>query len=132
MSEKPTGERVFVFGSNLAGVHGAGSAKAAATKHGAKRGVGSGRTGNAYAIPTKATWRSPALPLDMIAAHIREFIRYVGRHPEITFDVVRVGCGLAGYEDSQIAPLFANAPRNVYLPFGWREFTSTPPQDTPS
>jgi hypothetical protein len=118
-------ERIFVFGSNLAGVHGAGSAKAAAQKHGAKRGVGVGPTGNAYAIPTKATWRSKALTLMEIQTYVWDFIVYARQHPSLTFDVVRIGCGLAGYEDAQIAPLFKGAPDNVNLPFGWRELPAS-------
>lgn len=113
--------RIFVFGSNLAGIHGAGSARAAAEKHGARKGVGIGRTGNAYAIPTKATWRSPALPLDTIGQHVSEFLLYARLYHDLEFDVVRVGCGLAGYDDHQMAPLFRGAPQNAVLPFGWRE-----------
>ena len=115
-----TPRRIFVFGSNLGGIHGKGSAKEAAAKHGAERGVGVGPTGNAYAIPTKATWRGPVLPLEEINDHVDEFLVYAANRRGLTFDVVRVGCGLAGYSDEQIAPLFADAPDNVVLPFGWR------------
>jgi hypothetical protein len=114
-------QRIFVFGSNLAGVHGKGSAKAAATLHGAERGIGVGRTGNAYAIPTKASWRQGAMSLASIGVYVDGFIEYATAHPELTFDVVRIGCGLAGYEDADVAPLFRGAPENVVLPFGWRE-----------
>ena len=116
--------RIFVFGSNLAGVHGAGSAKAAYKLHGARKGVGEGRTGNAYAIPTKATWRDKAMPLAEIVLYVKDFIGYATAHPELTFDVVRIGCGLAGYEDAQIAPMFIGAPDNVNLPFGWRDIAA--------
>lgn len=121
--------RIFVFGANLAGVHGAGSAMAAVQRHGAKHGVGAGRTGNAYAIPTKETWRSPALPLVRIAGYVQDFLRYADANPDLTFDVVRIGCGLAGYVDHQIAPLFRAAPENVVLPFGWRDLAAAPTED---
>lgn len=112
--------RIFVFGSNLAGRHGAGSAKAAWQNHGAQSGVGHGRTGNAYAIPTKDR-HLKVLPLPEIAAYVDVFIGYAKAHPELVFDVVRIGCGLAGYYDIQIAPMFRESPKNVNLPEGWRD-----------
>lgn len=109
---------IFVFGSNLAGRHGKGAALHARHEHGAVQGVGVGRTGNAYAIPTKdAALRT--LPLSEISAYVLEFLRYAKAHPELPFQVTRVGCGLAGYTDSQIAPMFAGAPENCELPEGW-------------
>lgn len=125
-------KHVFVFGSNLAGIHGAGSARAAAEKHGAKRGVGYGPTGDAFAIPTKRHWRSPAMPLEEIAPYVARFVGYAAANPSVAFDVVRIGCGLAGYTDEQIAPMFAGAPDNVKLPFGWREIIAgvLPSNDT--
>lgn len=112
---------VFVFGSNLAGRHGKGAALAARLHHGAVYGVGVGRTGNAYAIPTKDE-HLKTLPLDVIEAHVRDFIEYVVMHPELEFQVTRVGCGLAGYTDEQIAPMFHGhtLPSNAHLPEGWR------------
>jgi len=119
--------RVFVFGSNLAGIHGAGSAKHARNVHGAEPGVGSGPTGNSYAIPTKD--RSlHTLPLDEIARFVSEFLEYAARRPERQFDVVAIGCGLAGYTPKQIAPMFANCPDNVHLS---QEFTSYEQEPTP-
>ncbi len=112
--------RIFVFGSNLAGLHGAGSARAAAEFHGAAYGVGVGRTGNAYAIPTKDEAVRFSLPLPVIAGHVRTFLAYATAHPELTFDVVKIGCGLAGFTELEMAPLFAGAPANVNLPSGWR------------
>lgn len=109
---------VFVFGSNLAGRHGAGSAYAAWRHHGAQKGIGVGRTGNAYAIPTKDR-RLQTLPLEDIALYVSEFIRYAAGHPELKFHVVKIGCGLAGYKEQQIAPMFRGAPDNVVLPEGW-------------
>jgi hypothetical protein len=106
---------IFVFGSNLAGRHGAGSAKHANRYYGAERGVGEGRTGNAYAIPTKDA-ALKTLPLERIALHVAKFKGYAALHPELTFKLVAIGCGLAGYTPEQIAPMFANAPANVIKP----------------
>lgn len=111
-------ERVFVFGSNLAGRHGKGAALFARHRRGAKLGVGKGRTGNAYAIPTKDRKLNP-LPLYEIAQHVAEFIRYARQHPEEEFLVTRIGCGHAGYLDRDIAPMFSDAPKNCLLPNGW-------------
>ena len=111
---------IFVFGSNLAGRHGKGAALAARLEHGAHYGVGVGRTGNAYAIPTKDMDLKP-LPRGRIAYYVDSFLEYARRHPALSFQVTRVGCGLAGYHDHDIAPLFAGAPANCRLPEGWRE-----------
>lgn len=108
---------IFVFGSNLAGIHGAGSAKEAHRNWGAEWGVGVGRTGRAYAIPTKPAPYQPSLAVEMIAKHVLDFIAYAKEHPELTFHCVRIGCGKAGYTDKQMAPLFREAPPNVKLPF---------------
>lgn len=110
---------VFVFGSNEAGRHGAGSAKAALDEWGAKYGVGIGRQGNSYAIPTKDE-NIESLPLDVIQTYVDSFIQYAERHPTITFQVVKIGCGLAGFTEDEIRPMFAKAPMNCVLPIGWR------------
>lgn len=112
--------RIFVFGSNLAGRHGKGAALAARLEYGAVPGVGMGRTGNAYAIPTK-DWHLQPLPLTAIAIHVARFIDYAKEHPELVFEVTRIGCGLAGYADDQMAPLFREAPENCELPPRWRQ-----------
>lgn len=108
-------KRIFVFGSNLAGRHGAGSAKAAREIHGAKYGVGVGPTGNAYALPTKDA-NLKILPLSTIEKYVTDFIIYARQNPQLAFDVVAIGCGLAGFKPSQIAPMFKFSPANVYLP----------------
>ena len=110
---------VFVFGSNLAGRHGAGAARDARLEWEAKTGVGVGRTGWAYAIPTKDE-KVRTLPLERIKPYVEEFMRYATEHPELKFLVTRIGCGLAGYVDAQIAPMFASAPQNCDLPQEWR------------
>lgn len=110
---------IFVFGSNIAGRHGAGSAKEAMRNWGAIYGQGVGRQGDAYAIPTKDKALKP-LSLHDIQIHVDNFIEYAKTCPDDNFHVVRVGCGLAGYSDDDIAPLFKDAPANCDLPDGWR------------
>lgn len=114
-------ERYFVFGSNLAGIHGKGSALAAVQKHGALRGCGAGPQGSAWGIPTKKHWKSSAMSLEEISPYVWALVEYAKQHPDTLFDVVRVGCGLAGYTDEEMAPLFNGAPSNVLLPERWRE-----------
>lgn len=106
---------IFVFGSNLAGRHGAGSARAAMHMYGAVMGQGEGLQGRSYAIPTKDT-ALRTLPLSEIMGHVARFLRFAANSPNDTFDVVAIGCGLAGYKPKQIAPMFACAPKNVTLP----------------
>ena len=107
---------IFVFGSNLAGFHGGGAARIAYEQFGAEWGVGVGRTGQCYAIPTMQGG------VETIRPYVDEFILYAEQHPELTFLVTRVGCGIAGFTDEQIAPLFAAARdlQNVALPEGWK------------
>jgi hypothetical protein len=131
MNDQPAGERlftpadnngqnIFVFGSNLRGVHGAGAAKEARKFWGAAYGMGIGRTGMAYAIPTK-DFRIQTLPISNIRVHVSHFLNYTDAHPELRFLVTKIGCGLAGYREAEISPLFANAPANCVLPNGWRQ-----------
>ncbi len=118
--------RVFVFGSNLAGRHGRGAALAAKRLHGAVQGVGEGRTGSSYAIPTKDRLLTP-LPLPSIEAGVGAFLAYAWDHPECRFVLTRVGCGLAGYTDDQIAPMFRKAPWNCDMPDEWRAVLAKAP-----
>jgi hypothetical protein len=106
---------VFVFGSNLAGRHGKGSALEAAKNHGAIAGQGVGRQGNSYAIPTKGH-KLERLSLNEIQKHVKVFLNYADENWTDTFHVVAIGCGLAGYVPMQIGPLFKGAPKNVKLP----------------
>jgi len=112
---------IFVFGSNLAGRHGKGSAKKARLKYGAEYGVGKGRTGNAYAIPTK-DHNLQTLSLRKISKYINKFFHYAYEHQELRFRVVKIGCGLAGYSEKQVKPLFKyfRYLPNVKLPKGWK------------
>ncbi|HYF17779.1 MAG TPA: hypothetical protein VEA40_07890 [Ramlibacter sp.] len=112
----------FVFGSNLQGVHGAGAAKVAQSLFGARRGVGDGLTGCAYAIPTKAHWRADGLMLVEILGYVARFIAHARDNPQQRFFVTRIGCGLAGHRDQDIAPMFRLAPVNCSLPDVWRPF----------
>lgn len=110
---------IFVFGSNLAGIHGAGAALFARKHHGAVLGKGIGLQGSSYGIPTKDE-RIRTLPLSVIEKHVKDFIAFANQHHEMTFNVTRIGCGLAGYKDQDIAPLFRGAPVNCRLPDEWR------------
>lgn len=109
---------IFVFGSNLAGRHGKGAALTARLEHGAIYGQGEGLQGQSYAIPTK-DHRIRTLPTDIIYRHVFRFLMFAQSHPELEFKVTRIGCGLAGYNDSDIGPMFVGAPSNVHLPKGW-------------
>lgn len=112
---------IFVFGSNLKGIHGAGAALYAKQHYGALNGRGVGLQGNSYAIPTKRTpWNT--LPLDEIEEYVKEFLLFAQQHPSYTFKVTRIGCGLAGYSNEQIAPLFKDAPSNCYFDPEWLSF----------
>lgn len=113
--------RIFVFGSNLAGRHGRGAALTARRLHGAALGTGCGPTGNAYAIPTKNAALHP-LSLPSVIGGIQSFLDFAREHMHdgTVFDVTRIGCGLAGFTDEQIAPAFADAPANCVLPYRWQ------------
>ncbi len=106
---------VFVFGSNLAGRHGKGAALYARLHHGAIYGQGFGYQGNSYAIPTKDA-QLRTLPLPKIKGWVDVFLAFADTTPGLTFRLTPIGCGLAGYDFAQIAPMFASAPPNVMLP----------------
>lgn len=109
---------IFVFGSNLAGRHGKGAALFAWQNHGAIYGQGVGPQGNAYAIPTKSA-SIKTLPLVEIKPYVGSFITYARANPTLKFQVTRIGCGLAGYKDSDIAPMFKGVPSNCEMPTEW-------------
>lgn len=109
---------IFVFGSNTAGIHGAGAAKFALQNHGAVWGQGVGLQGNSYAIPTKDQ-NIRTLPLSYIRVYVEQFLQFAAANPSLQFQVTRVGCGLAGYTDEQIAPMFQGAPSNCFMPPEW-------------
>ena len=106
---------IFVFGSNYAGRHGKGAALTALRKFGACNGQGMGLMGQSYGIATKG-WNLEVLPLSKIDVQVKRFLRFAIAHPELKFMVTQIGCGLAGYKPSDIAPMFRGAPENVHLP----------------
>lgn len=115
--------QVFVFGSNEAGIHGAGAANTALDNFGAIRGRGFGKFGQSFAIPTK-DHNIQTLPLSAIQDYVDMFLGYAKLHPELEFLLTRIGCGLAGYSDKEIAPLFKNdILPNIIYPKEWN-FTS--------
>ena len=105
-------DEVFVFGSNLAGMHGGGAARAAFEKFGAVWGCGVGLQGQSYAIPTMQGG------VETIKPYVDEFIDFALSRPDLFFYVTRIGCGIAGFDDAEIAPLFAaaRAVPNICLP----------------
>jgi hypothetical protein len=110
---------VFVFGSNLVGIHGAGAARDARA-FGAIWGQGEGPQGQCYALPTK---RSPheSLTLEEVNEAVQRFIEYADQHHDKQFLITRLGCGRAGFLDIEIAPMFAqyvNMP-NLSFPLEW-------------
>ena len=112
----------FVFGSNEAGRHGKGAALCAKQYFGAVYGQAHGEQGSSYALATKDD-SLRALSLDTIAENVRVFLLHAKNHPHKQFAVTRVGCGLAGYRDEEIAPMFKDIGSNVYfLEESWKEF----------
>ena len=123
-------QKIFVFGSNMAGRHGKGAALTAFKKHGAIYGQGYGLQGNSFGIPTKDGDLRP-LSLARIEKNVDTFIKYASLNETIQFIVTRIGCGEAGYDDSEIAPLFKNAPENCILPVGWRAIAEANTRNVP-
>ena len=109
---------IFVFGSNLGGYHAGGAARVAHNRFGAVWGQGVGLQGQSYAIPTMQGG------VETIKPYVDEFISFAVQHPEYKFLVTRIGCGIAGFKDEEIAPLFADAlnVENIILP---KEFVKT-------
>ena len=105
-------DEVFVFGSNLAGMHGGGAAYIAFRQFGAVMGCGVGLRGQSYAIPTMQGG------VETIRPYVNDFIAFAKEHPGLFFYVTRIGCGIAGFRDNEIAPLFSEAVNvpNICLP----------------
>jgi hypothetical protein len=120
---------IFVFGSNLSGIHGAGAAKCALEEHGAIWGVPVGLQGDSYAIPTKAADVRTSLSLSEIKMFVEEFLEFAEDHVELSFKFTAIGCGLAGFTAEQIAPMLCNAPNNVRLPPEFRSALSGLPEE---
>lgn len=114
-------QEVFVFGSNLAGHHAGGAARAALNRFGAVWGQGVGLQGQSYAIPTMQGG------VETIKPYVQDFTDFAAAHPELTFLVTRIGCGIAGFRDEEIAPLFARAAAlpNVRLPLSFQGYADS-------
>jgi hypothetical protein len=106
---------IFVFGSNLEGRHVGGAARLAHSSFGAVMGQGVGIQGNSYAIPTMHGG------VETIRPYVDEFVAFAKAHSDLRFYVTKIGCGIAGFSEWDIAPLFADAMdvENILLP---REF----------
>jgi len=112
---------VFVFGSNEGGRHGKGAALTAYKKHGARYGKGYGHYGSSFAIPTMDLYLK-RLSLEQIDMYVQGFIAYAQGQPTLQFQVTRIGCGLAGHTDENIAPMFATAPKNCFFDTAWHAY----------
>ena len=108
--------QIFVFGSNQQGHHVGGAARYALDHFGAEWGNGEGLQGRSYAIPTMEGLLSTRQAVE-------RFVVFAKAHPELTFLVTPIGCGIAGYTPREIAPFFADARSlpNVYLPASFRK-----------
>lgn len=113
--------KVFVFGSNLEGRHGAGAALEARKKWGAVYGLPVGWQGDSYAIPTKET-PYKSLPLKKIEQYVEDFLEVARDNPYHQFILTPIGCGLAGHSQKDIAPMFYNATGNIVLPKLFEDF----------
>ncbi|SEB96685.1 hypothetical protein SAMN04489806_2251 [Paramicrobacterium humi] len=107
--EKLEPGEVFVFGANATGAHGAGAARTAYEKFGAVWGQGNGLQGQSYGIDTMSG-------REVMAREVDVFLDFARQHPELTFLVTPIGCGIAGYTPAEVAPLFGDVPENVVLP----------------
>ena len=102
---------VFVFGSNIQGMHMGGAARVAMERFGAVWGVGEGLQGQSYALPTMEG-------IESLEKAVARFVEFARQHPELRFLITAVGCGIAGYTAEQVAPFFKSVIdlQNVYLP----------------
>ena len=119
---------IFVFGANLAGIHGAGAALVAKQKFGAVQGLGVGLNGNSYAIPTKDS-NIKTLPLIEIQKYIDNFLLFCKNNPDKNFFLTKIGCGLAGYKEEEICSLFINSKEeydleNIIYPASFKDILS--------
>ena len=135
-------DMIFVFGSNEAGIHGAGAALFALRNRGARLGLPFGLEGRSFAVPTKGKRRIPngpgggrryevgdPLSLAEIKRYVDSFLWHAEKNPDETFQVTAIGCGYAGFRNEQMAPLFADSPANCRMPPEWREELSALPPE---
>jgi len=114
---KLNNNEIFVFGSNLSGIHGKGAAKKALT-WGAKWGQAVGLQGRTYGIPTKDSSIRRTLSLNEIKPFVDDFIEFAKNNQKLVFLVTEIGCGLAGLKPKDVAPLFNECVNieNIHLP----------------
>lgn len=112
---------IFVFGSNTAGIHGAGAAKMAWQVYGAQYRVGYGMCGQSFAIPTKDKFIQ-TLPTAAVEEFVKGFLAFARDRDDLIFKVTRIGCGLAGFQDCQIAPMFDFATKNCQFDTKWEMY----------
>ena len=121
-----SGNEVFVFGSNLSGLHRGGAAKVA-MKWGAVWGDGVGLRGNTYAIPTLNKDLARTMTVNEIKPYVNDFIDFAKGNPDLRFYVTEIGCGIAGLTIEEVAPMFKNTTKidNIFLPAKfWRDIAS--------
>ena len=119
--KKLLSNQILVFGSNLAGIHGAGAARFAFDKLNAKWGCGMGFTGQCYAIATKDL-QIETLELSLIESQVELFKKLAFEVSKFDYIVTKIGCGLAGYTDAEIATMFKGSPDNCLFHKDWKEY----------
>ena len=110
---------VWVFGSNVTGIHAAGEARMAKNNFGAVYGVSEGRMRDSYAIPVKSK-NLQSLPIPTLQDNVARFFEHVKSCPRERFYITKVGCGTGEYKDELVAPLFMDAPPNCSFSADWK------------
>lgn len=113
-------KQIFVFGSNREGRHGKGAAYTALKKYNAVYGQSKGLQGNSYGIITKELRSNfPKVTLQEIQEQVDSFLKFATERQELEFLITKIGCGLAGFKEEEIRPLFNSVPKNCILPDDW-------------
>ena len=128
----PEKDTIMVFGSNFMGIHGAGSALSARKYFGAQHGVGTGLTGNSYALPTTDLNKKgrPNVDQKTIINNIIDMYECATEHPEKNFKVAYRNqpdeVTLCGYSGRDLMGMFREAgkrfggiPDNVWFSEEW-------------
>lgn len=113
---------ILTFASNEGGIHGAGAAKTAYEKYGARWGKSYGHYGDSFAIPTKNEIIETIKDIDRIQGYITGFIAYAKGHRKMIFQITRIGCGLAMLDESTMAKMFIGSPKNCHFDEKWRQY----------
>lgn len=116
-------DEIFVYASNEAGIHSAGSAFTARAEYGASWGKGNGLSGKSYGIPTRDKYLH-VLPLPTIESYIQQFIQFATDNPQMKFCITPIGTGISGFTCAEIAPMFKDLPPNCRVPQHWREYVT--------